>query len=204
MQMKTKAGIFLAALAVVGLLDAPKKQKKGPPMKLVLDLLPAMKAAKVKYPNVPLSLAAAICENESGGRLNAVRWECRNQETRKLFGQKTPCPGGCQRYDKKGRPIMSTGPWQFLIGTGEAFGLRATVDPSTDDRRDPNKSTMAAFRFLSGLLTKYKSKGEQYAIASYNAGSGAIDKAFPRIPNQDYVDHIKSKRAKYLHLDTNS
>lgn len=207
MKRNLVGGLFIVGLSLLGLLDVPKRKptpakKRGSAMSAVLDLVPFMKEAKKKYPIVPISLACAIVENESAGRLNAVRWECRNPETKKLFGQKTPCPAGCQRKDKKGRPIMSTGPWQFLIATGEAFGLRATVDPATDERRDPAKSTLAAFRFLSSLLTKYSKKGEKYAIASYNAGSGAVDKAYPNIPNQSYVDHIQAKRAKYLHLDS--
>lgn len=203
--------IPLAAL-VMGLLasSAPapqkpqKRGKKGSSMQNVIRWLPELKAAHLAYPGVSISLACAIMENESGGSPNAVRWECKKADGT-LYGGKTPCEAGCQRKDKQGRPIMSTGMWQFLIATGESYGLHSTVDAATDERRDPAKSTKAAFKFLSSLLASFPGD-ENAAIAAYNAGAGGVHGYQKKhggkgVPNQSYVDHINAKRAKYRHLD---
>ena len=70
----------------------------------------------------------------------------------------------------------ASGLWQFMYGTGKMYGLH--VNSYVDDRRDPQKSTQAAVKYLKDLYTKYN---DWYlVIAAYNCGPGNVDKAIYR------------------------
>ena len=72
--------------------------------------------------------------------------------------------------------VGATGLWQFMLGTAQMYGLR--VDTYVDERKDPEKSTMAALRYLQN---SYQEFGDWLlAIASYNCGPGNVRKAIRR------------------------
>jgi membrane-bound lytic murein transglycosylase D len=76
----------------------------------------------------------------------------------------------------------AVGPWQFLRSTGRLFGL--TVNQWVDERRDPEKATVAAARYLKHL---YQIFGDwPLALASYNAGEGTVLRAIRRQGTNDY------------------
>jgi len=70
----------------------------------------------------------------------------------------------------------ASGLWQFMYGTGKMYGLK--VNSYVDDRRDPQKSTLAAVNYLKDLYHRYN---DWYlVIAAYNCGPGNVNKAIRR------------------------
>ena len=60
------------------------------------------------------------------------------------------------------------GMWQFMPKTARQYGLR--VDEVVDERRDPQKLTVAACRYLNDLLSMFGANSFMCALASYNKG----------------------------------
>jgi membrane-bound lytic murein transglycosylase D len=90
----------------------------------------------------------------------------------------------------------AVGPWQFIESTGRRYGLKN--DWWHDERRDPEKATRAAARFLSDLYDAFD--GDWYlAVASYNAGPGKLRNAIKRYNTRDFWELC---RGKYLQKET--
>lgn len=79
-------------------------------------------------------------------------------------------------------PMAADGPWQFIPETGKRYGL--IVNHWIDERRDIQKSTVAAARYLQQLFDQFDSW--YLAAAAYNAGENRIDRLIKRHDTRDF------------------
>jgi membrane-bound lytic murein transglycosylase D len=88
------------------------------------------------------------------------------------------------------------GIWQFIPSTGARFGL--TQNYWIDERSDPEKSTLAAARYLKWLASRYHGDWS-LALAAYNTGEGNVDSAIARSGSRDFW---RLHRSGYLAQET--
>jgi membrane-bound lytic murein transglycosylase D len=91
----------------------------------------------------------------------------------------------------------AAGIWQLVPDTARRWGL--TVDDTVDERRDPQKSTVAALSYLSYLYNRF---GSWYlAAAAYNAGENRIARIIESGTDADYYrvwDQLPGETRDYI------
>jgi len=86
----------------------------------------------------------------------------------------------------------AVGPWQFIYRTGKRYGLK--VNWWVDERRDPEKSTIAAAKYLKDLYEMFACW--YLAAAGYNAGEYKIIRAMKRYRTEDFWTLTKHQYLK--------
>jgi membrane-bound lytic murein transglycosylase D len=86
----------------------------------------------------------------------------------------------------------ASGPWQFIYLTGKRYGL--AVNWWVDERRDPEKSTIAAAKYLKDLYDMFECW--YLAAAGYNAGERKIATAMKRYRTEDFWELAKYRYLK--------
>lgn len=94
-------------------------------------------------------------------------------------------------YDPRARSAVDAlGMWQFLQEPAEQYGLR--VDHWVDERLDPERSTVAAARFMRELYERFGSW--ELSFAAYNMGYGGLLRAIRKYNTNDYwrLSHLEA------------
>lgn len=92
----------------------------------------------------------------------------------------------------------AVGLWQFMPATGREYGMQVSTD--MDDRMDPEKSTVAAAKYLKSL---YRMFGNwEVALAAYNCGPGNVRKAIRKSGGKTtfwgIYDHLPKETRSYV------
>jgi membrane-bound lytic murein transglycosylase D len=80
--------------------------------------------------------------------------------------------------------VGAAGPWQFMAATARDLGLK--VGRKLDERRDFNKSTVAAAKYLKDLFNTYNDW--LLVIAAYNCGNGPVNSAIRKSGSSNFWD----------------
>ncbi|RYD76513.1 MAG: LysM peptidoglycan-binding domain-containing protein [Sphingobacteriales bacterium] len=78
--------------------------------------------------------------------------------------------------------VGATGIWQFMFGTGKAYGLK--MDNFVDERKDPVQASYAAAAYFRDA---FEELGDWLlAIAAYNCGKGNVTRAIDKAGSRDF------------------
>jgi soluble lytic murein transglycosylase-like protein len=95
-------------------------------------------------------------------------------------------------------PKGAVGLMQIMPATAERYGLSGDVKASVEQKlTDPKTNIRIGTRYLRDLIAMFPGQLE-LAVASYNAGEGAVQRAGNRIPNyKETQAYVKSVLALY-------
>jgi hypothetical protein len=78
----------------------------------------------------------------------------------------------------------AVGLWQFMRATGRLYGLK--INRYIDERRDPEKATIAAMRFIKEMYKYYENW--PLVLAAYNGGHGRVSRAVRKQNSNSFFD----------------
>ena len=98
-------------------------------------------------------------------------------------------------------PKGAIGLMQVMPGTAERYGVRADPRRSLESKlADPRVNIGAGARYLRDLIRMFPGEIE-LALAAYNAGEGAVQRAGNRIPNyRETQNYVKTVLQLYAYL----
>ena len=89
----------------------------------------------------------------------------------------------------------ASGLWQFIPSTGKRYGL--IINKDIDERRNPIKSTIASFKYLTDLKKQFGSWIS--AAASYNMGENGFENNLMFQKTNSYFDlFLNSETSRYI------
>jgi membrane-bound lytic murein transglycosylase D len=92
----------------------------------------------------------------------------------------------------------AVGLWQFMSATGKYFSLNN--NEYEDDRMDPEKSTIAACKYLTQLYSIFHDW--HLALAAYNSGPGTVSRAIKKAGNKrsfwEIYDFLPAETRSYV------
>ena len=98
-------------------------------------------------------------------------------------------------------PKGAVGLMQLIPPTAERYGVKADKNAAVAKKlTDPQINIKAGANYLSDLIRLFPGQLE-LALASYNAGAGAVQRAGNKIPNYpETINYVKTVMQLYLHL----
>ncbi|GAB2798699.1 LysM peptidoglycan-binding domain-containing protein [Halomonas shantousis] len=122
-----------------------------------------------------------------------LRWITRQLEARGMPTELALVPFIESAYDPlASHPGGAAGLWQFMPGTGDAFGLSRTW--WYDGRHDVVAATQAALDYLQQQADQWYEGDLELSLAAYNAGAGTVN-------NARRVAASQGQPIDYWHLD---
>lgn len=89
----------------------------------------------------------------------------------------------------------ASGLWQFISSTGKNYGL--IINAEVDERRNPEKSTIASFKYLKDLNKQFNSWIS--AAAAYNMGENGFNGNILFQKTNDYFDlYLNQETSRYI------
>jgi membrane-bound lytic murein transglycosylase D len=163
------------------------------------DTLPADVAARIAMPDIPLRMTPRLARSLAMFRTDARarrllgswvrksnRYRHRIQQT--LLAEGLPASlvwvaAAESAFDPRAESsVGAMGLWQFMPDAGRSYGLR--VDAWVDERRDPDRATLAAARYLRDLHARFGTW--ELAFAAYNMGYNALLRAIRKYNTNDF------------------
>ena len=98
-------------------------------------------------------------------------------------------------------PKGAVGLMQLIPPTAERYGVKADKNAAVAKKlTDPQINIKVGARYLSDLIRLFPGQLE-LALASYNAGPGAVQRAGNKIPNYpETINYVKTVMQLYVHL----
>ena len=163
------------------------------------DTLPSELAARLTMPDIPMRMTARLARelglfrSEARARRLLSSWmrksnRYRHRIQQTLLREGLPASlvwvaGAESAFDPRAESsVGAVGLWQFMPDAGRTYGLR--VDAWVDERRDPDRSTLAAARYLRDLHARFGTW--ELAFAAYNVGYNALLRAIRKYNTNDF------------------